>query len=214
MKTPKLCQNILGYDANALYLSTMLAPMACGKERVVHNEDGELAALVLTKQLKANIKTNTQAAWFGYAEVDIQIPEHLHEKFEEMCPFFHKKEVPTKAVPAHMKEYMKATGRKTVPKNKKLLGTLVAKKILLYEPLLRWYIEHGAEITYVHRTIDYEPKVIFEWFVEQVTEARRLGDVDKSKALLADVFQVAGEQRVREADRSAGEANKRDLHER
>ena len=191
-ENPKLCQNILGYDANALYLSTMLAPMACGKERVVHNEDGELAALVLTKQLKANIKTNTQAAWFGYAEVDIQIPEHLHEKFEEMCPFFHKKEVPTKAVPAHMKEYMKATGRKTVPKNKKLLGTLVAKKILLYEPLLRWYIEHGAEITYVHRTIDYEPKVIFEWFVEQVTEARRLGDVDKSKALLADVFKLLG----------------------
>ena len=30
----KLCQNILGYDANALYLSTMLRDMPCGKERV------------------------------------------------------------------------------------------------------------------------------------------------------------------------------------
>ena len=35
-ETPRLCQNILGYDANALYLSTMLREMPCGKERVVH----------------------------------------------------------------------------------------------------------------------------------------------------------------------------------
>ena len=33
---PQLCQNILGYDANALYLSTMLRDMPCGKEKVVH----------------------------------------------------------------------------------------------------------------------------------------------------------------------------------
>ena len=33
---PRLCKNILGYDANALYLSTMLREMPCGKERVVH----------------------------------------------------------------------------------------------------------------------------------------------------------------------------------
>ena len=33
---PRLCKNILGNDANALYLSTMLRDMPCGKERVVH----------------------------------------------------------------------------------------------------------------------------------------------------------------------------------
>ena len=31
---PKLCQKIVGYDANALYLSTMLREMPCGKEKV------------------------------------------------------------------------------------------------------------------------------------------------------------------------------------
>ena len=36
---PRLCKNILGYDANALYLSTMLREMPCGKERVVHYSD-------------------------------------------------------------------------------------------------------------------------------------------------------------------------------
>ena len=37
---PRLCQRILGYDANALYLSTMLEEMPCGKEKVVHYKGG------------------------------------------------------------------------------------------------------------------------------------------------------------------------------
>ena len=183
---PRVCQNILGYDANALYLSTMLREMPCGKETVVrYAEDDMLAPIELKQRLK-------DKSWFGYAEVDIEIPNHLHQKFEEMCPFFHKKSVPTKAVPTHMKKYLRATGRKLVEKNKKLMGTLSAQRILLYEPLLQWYINHGAEITKVYRTIDYEPKVIFEWFVKEVTENRRTGDVDKSKALLADIFKLLG----------------------
>ena len=183
----KLCQNILGYDANALYLSTMLREMPCGKERVVHySEEYQIdGAEVFTQRLK-------QKSWFGYAEVDIEIPNHLHQKFEEMCPFFHKKSVPTKAVPKHMKKYLRATGRKVVEKNKKLMGTLSAQRILLYEPLLQWYINHGAVIKRIYRTIDYKPKKIFPWFVKEVTEARRTGDVDKSKALLADIFKLLG----------------------
>ena len=72
------------------------------------------------------------------------------------------------------------------------MGVLSAKKILLYAPLLRWYLEHGAVITNVYRMIDYQPTKIFTWFVEQVTEARRTGDVEKSKVLLAEVFKLLG----------------------
>ena len=183
---PKLCQNILGYDANALYLSTMLREMPCGKERVVHYT-GEYqidGAPVLTHRLK-------ERSWFGYAEIDIEIPKHLHKKFEEMCPFFHNKAVPVKAVPEHMLKYLEDTGRKR-GEDKKLMGTLSAQRILVYAPLLLWYVNHGAVIKRVYRTIDYTPAKIFPWFVEQVTEARRTGDVEKSKALLAEVFKLLG----------------------
>ena len=72
---PRFCKNILGYDANALYLSTMLRDMPCGKGMVVHyNKD---VAPILTQRLK-------EEKWFGFAEVDIEIPKHLHPKFEEM----------------------------------------------------------------------------------------------------------------------------------
>ena len=183
---PKLCQNILGYDANALYLSTMLREMPCGKEKVVHytNEYQTDGAPVLTHRLK-------EGSWFGYAEIDIEIPNHLHQKFEEMCPFFYNKAVPAKAVPEHMLKYLRDTGRKR-GEDKKLMGTLSAQRMLVYAPLLLWYVNHGAVIKRVYRTIDYTPAKIFPWFVEQVTEARRTGDVEKSKALLAEVFKLLG----------------------
>ena len=138
---------------------------------------------VLTCMLK-------EGSWFGFAEVDIEIPNHLHQKFEEMCPFFYNKVVPFKAVPKHMIKYLSDTGTKRGD-GRKLVGALSAKRILLYAPQLLWYINHGAEITKVYRTIDYTPAKIFPWFVEQVTEARRTGDVEKSKALLAEVFKEA-----------------------
>ena len=60
-------------------------------------------------------------------------------------------------------------------------GALSAKKLLLYEPLLRWYIDHRAHISKLYRTINYKPEKIFPWFVEQVAEARRMGDVEKAR---------------------------------
>ena len=181
---PRLSKNILGYDANALYLSTMLREMPCGKERVVHYRGQAEAAPILTHRFK-------EGNWFGLAEVDIEIPERLRPKFEEMCPFFYNKKVPVEVVPKHMTEYLARTGRNRGDV-KKLVGALSAEGLLVYAPLLLWYVNHGAVVTKVYRTIDYQPAKIFVCFVEQVTEARRTGDVDKSKALLADVFKLLG----------------------
>lgn len=56
--------------------------------------------------------------------------------------------------------------------------------------MLRWYVEHGAVIKTVYRTINFQVMKIFTWFVKQVTEARRTGDAGKSKAVLAEVFKL------------------------
>lgn len=53
-------------------------------------------------------------------------------------------------------------------------------------------MEHDAVIKAVHRTIDYQATQIFTWLVEKVTEARRTGNADKSKALLTEVFKRLG----------------------
>ena len=134
--------------------------MPCGKESVYHFQNHNNAAWVLTQKLRAG-------AWFGFAEVDIEIPVHLRPKYDEMCPFFLNKEVPLEAVPQHMKD-LQQTGRKRVD-GKKLLGALSANKLLLYAPLLRWHIDHRAHISQLYRTINFEPAKIFPWCVEKVT---------------------------------------------
>ena len=91
-----------------------------------------------------------------------------------------------------MHDYLTNSGRKRFPEQLKLIGALSAKKILLYAPLLQWYLTNGLKLTAVYRSIDYEPRQIFSWFVQEVADNRRKGDADKDKALLAEVFKLLG----------------------
>ena len=57
---------------------------------------------------------------------------------------------------------------------------------------MKWYYEHGLEIKAVYRTIDYVPQNIFNWFVREVANMRRKGDVEAEKALLAEIYKLLG----------------------
>ena len=74
-------------------------------------------------------------------------------------------------------------------------GVIVPKAVAVCFPIAvvcgTWCTHHN-DIT-VHRTIDCQAtKIFFTWFAEQVTEARRTENVDKSKAILAEVFNLLG----------------------
>ena len=181
----KVCRRILGYDANSLYPSTMMKEMPCGPGFVKSYDNPEAYARVFPQFLWTE-------EWFGFAEVDIEVPEELWPEFEEFPPLFINRGVPDSAVPQHMHDYLQQSGRKRFPEQKKLLGVMSAKKILLYAPLLAWYLNRGLKLTAVYRTIDYEPREIFSWFVNEVANNRRKGDADKDKALLAEVFKLLG----------------------
>ena len=147
----------------------MLREMPCRKERVIHYDDEyqAKAAPMLIHRLKIG-------NWFGFAEVDIEIPESLRPKFEEMCPFFYNKTVPVEAVPKHMTDYLARTGRNRVDR-KKLVRVLSAERMVVYAPLLQWYVNHAAVVTKVNRTIGYRPEKIFTWFVDGGAPDRRRG---------------------------------------
>ena len=181
----RLCRRILGYDANSLYPSTMMKEMPCGPGYVKSYDNPKAYARVFLQFL-------WMEEWFGFAEVDIEVPEELWTEFEEFPPLFINRGVPDSAVPQHMHDYLQQSGRKRFPEQSKLLGVMSAKKILLYAPLLAWYLNHGLKLTAVYRTIDYEPREIFSWFVNEVANNRRKGDADKDKALLAEVFKLLG----------------------
>ena len=181
----RVAWRILGYDANSLYPSAMMKEMPCGPGVVTTYNNPEAAASVFPQLISSG-------EWFGFAEVDIEVPRELWPEFEEFPPLFVNRSVPDNLVPQHMHDYLKHSGRKRFPEQPKLLGVLSAKKILLYAPLLHWYLTNGLKLTAVYRTVGYESRKIFEWFVTEVADNRRKGDADKDKALLAEVFKLLG----------------------
>ena len=79
--------------------------MPCGKENVCHYTDPALGARLFSQRFKYR-------SWSGFAEVDIEIPDPIRPKFEDMCPFSYNEAVPVEAVPQQMLDYFRSTGRK------------------------------------------------------------------------------------------------------
>ena len=179
----KTCRAVLSLDANSLYLFCSGQEMPCGKEKVFSSnpeEKDELIQNVLNDKL------------FGFFQVDIEVPEKLLDKFSEFSPLFILSEVPEDQISQHMKDYKINTGRKKIKNNKKLLGLMKAEKILLYSPLLKWYLNHGLQVTKIHKYISYTPGTPFKWFPEEVSGARRAADNDKNKKQLGDTAKLKG----------------------
>ena len=187
MEREKLCKKIIGYDANALYLYCSGDVMPCGKDKLTVIEKPYDKTQIQT--FERNV---LEDKFFGFAQVDIEVPHNFKEKFSEMPALFVVDEIPDNCIPEEMKLYKKLTGRKTIKGTKKLLGVTKTKKILLYSPLLKWYLNHGMVITDVHHLIGYEPGRPFAWFPEEVANARRQADNDPSKKQLGDVSKLKG----------------------
>ena len=179
----KTCRSVQGLDANSLYLFCSGQEMPCGKEKVFHCDPAEKNEI---------IKNVLNDKLFGFFEVDIEVPEQKRKRFSEFCPLFVISEVPEDQIPQHMKDYKINTGRKMIKNNKKLLGVMKTEKILIYSPLLKWYLNHGLQVTKIHRYISYTSGRPFKWFPEEVSSARREADNDKNKKQLGDTAKLKG----------------------
>ena len=123
----RIVKRILGFDANSLHPSTMAKEMPCGKEFAEHYEDPAQAAKELIPRMYSK-------RWFGFAEVDIEVPQDLWEKFEEFPPIFINQSVGAEGIPQHMKDYLAKSNRVAMPDQKKLLGVLKAQRYFCTPP--------------------------------------------------------------------------------
>ena len=137
------------------------------------------------------LKDVVDGTLFGMVEVNIQVPEHLKSHFEEMSPIFCTCDVPVSAMGSLMQDHITKYNMSTKPR-RLLIGGMKAKKILLLTPLLKWYIDHGLEVTEVYQVIEFSPQASFKEFREKVSEARRKGDVSPDHLLLGDTMKLLG----------------------
>jgi len=73
-----------------------------------------------------------------------------------------------------------------------LIGSYSGQGILLASPLIKWYLDHGLVVTDIDLIIEYEPISCFRNFGEQVSTARRQGDVHPDFSILAETFKLLG----------------------
>ncbi|KAG3143522.1 hypothetical protein PC129_g21297 [Phytophthora cactorum] len=176
----KVCKKVIGYDVNALYLWALGNEMPCGRLTTIEAYDGIID----------DIKSDKI---FGFLECDIRTPEHLKQYFSEMTPIFKNILIDCtdeSVIGKHMYEYNESRKQSRAKPARKLIGSYFGEKILIYTPLLKWYLSHGMEITQTYSFIKASSHKAFAPFMEVVSKARREGDADKSKAMIAGMMKL------------------------
>ena len=70
---------------------------------------------------------------FGCVEVDIRVPDHLKDKFSEMCPIFKNTNISRDDIGEFMKSYAEENNIMPQPR-RSLIGSMKGEKILLARP--------------------------------------------------------------------------------
>ena len=128
---------------------------------------------------------------FGMVECDVRVPEELQDYFSEMQPVFKNASITRDDIGPFMRQYAEEHDILSKPRVM-LVGSFRGVKILLATPLLRWYLAHGLVVDRVYQIIEYEPNPCFRRFGESVSAARRAGDEDPDKAIIADTMKLLG----------------------
>ena len=128
---------------------------------------------------------------FGMVECDVRVPEHLQDHFAEMQPIFKNTTVTRDDIGPFMRQYAEEHDIMSTPR-RMLVGSFHGIKLLLATPLLRWYIAHGLVVDRVYQIVEYSPKPCFQNFGDSVSAARRAGDADPDKSIIADTMKLLG----------------------
>ena len=163
----------------------------------IHKEPDVKSFLAPARRQKWNMTQNEILAavidgtLFGMIECDIHVPPELRPYFSEMQPIFKNANVSRDDIGPYMRQYAEENDIMSTPR-RMLIGSYRGEKILLTTSLLRWYIAHGLVVDHVYQIIEYEPKPCFRHFGESVSTARRNGDSDPDKAIIADTMKLLG----------------------
>ena len=128
---------------------------------------------------------------FGMIECDIRVPSELKDHFAEMQPIFKNTTVTRDDIGPFMRQYAVDHDIMSTPR-RMLVGSYRGDKILHATPLLQWYLAHGLVIDRVYQVVECHREACFRHFGESVSAARREGDADPDKAIIADTMKLLG----------------------
>ena len=202
------CSNCYGpQDTNALNGKTMAELLASTKTHTAYLRRHVHVVEMWECQWKRESKALPRPKWnmtqseiladvvngtlFGMVECDVHVPPDLRAHFAEMQPIFKNVTVSRDDIGPFMRQYAEENDIMSAPR-RMLVGSFHGIKLLLATPLLRWYLAHGLVVDRVYQIIEYEPKPCFQNFGNSVSAARRAGDADPDKSIIADTMKLLG----------------------
>ena len=148
----------------------------------------------ITKPLWLEMKSYRQfykTTCLGASNVTSKFQPICMSIFSEMTPIFKNINISIDDIGLFMTNFVEECNIMTTPR-RSLIGSMFGKKVLLATPLLKWNLTHGLEVTKIYQVIEYTPKACFKDFGDAVSNARRTGDTDPSKAIIADTMKLIG----------------------
>jgi hypothetical protein len=173
-----LCQSIQGWDANSLYPYALSKMMLVGEHNVVEPYP-ELTRDILDDN------------FYGVVEADIEVPQHLKERFKDFQPIFKNIEIKYKDLSADTKKQVSKNY-----KSKKLIASYKGEKMLFHTDMLKWYLENGLVVSNVTYAVQYQRKAPFKNFVQHVSNARRMGDKSEEYKLIGEMMKLMANSSV------------------
>ena len=140
---------------------------------------------------KLLLKMVEEEVFFGMMEVDIEVPPHLMDHFEEFCPLFVTCSIPTEAIGDTMQQYIEENNLSKLPRRQLVAGRK-ARRILLTTPLLNWYLKHGLVVTKVYQAVEWQFQRCLKKFFMEIASERRQAAQDPSRAAHANKQKLTG----------------------
>ena len=165
LKTNDIDKFLIYVDANNLYGHSMSKPLPY-------------------KNFKWSFNIDLNNLQTGIYEVDIEIPEELHDKFKDYPLAPEIKSINEDMLSDYQKYLNDKLNIKYNEKDKKLILDLLPKKnYKVYYKNLEYYIKLGLKVTKVHKILTFDEKPFLKEYIDLNTELRKQSKNDLEKDL-------------------------------
>ena len=108
-----------------------------------------------------------------------------------MTPIFKNVEIKRTQVGQHMQAFAEQHDIMTRPQ-RTLISSYKGDKILLCTPLLKFYLDPGLVVSYVHRAVQWRSYPWLEPFADFVSTSCRAADADPNQKILRETAKLVG----------------------
>ena len=128
---------------------------------------------------------------FGIVKCSLKVPPEKIDFFSAFPPIFKNVSIDLKDIGPHMKKYAQSIGREGGVK-KSLISSMFGDDIVILSTLFKRYIEMGLVCTDIQWVLEYNPKPVFQWFVDKVADDRRRADLDPDMSIIGETSKTSG----------------------